>query len=472
MDVLQKEVKERLQQIVGIENVEDSPASRLAYSYDATPQFQAMPDAVVAPRNTEEVAQVIKVCNEFKIPVVPRGSGTNLCAGTCPEEAGIVLIFKHMNKIIEIDEDNLTVTVQPGVITLQLIEEVEKKGLFYPPDPSSMKISTIGGNINENSGGLRGLKYGVTRDYVLGLEIVLPNGEIVKTGGKLAKDVAGYDLTRLFVGSEGTLGVITEATLKLIPMPDTKKTMLALYQDLEAAARSVSKIIANKIIPTTLEFLDQPTLEVVEDFAKIGLPTDVKAVLLIEQDGIKEQVDKDMDAMKEICLQEDAVSVQVAQSEEEANQLRLARRSALSALARLKPTTILEDATVPRSEIAKMVKAIEEIAKEYNVRICTFGHAGDGNLHPTCLTDVRDKEELERVEKAFEAIFQKSIELGGTITGEHGVGIMKAPYLHLKLGESGIEAMKAIKHSLDPNNIMNPGKVFAKSERKRVVVTS
>lgn len=470
--MLQKEVKERLQQIVGIENVEDSPASRLAYSYDATPQFQAMPDAVVAPRNTEEVGEVVKVCNEYNIPIVPRGSGTNLCAGTCPEEGGIVLLFKHMNKIIEIDEDNLTVTVQPGVITLQLIEAVEEKGLFYPPDPSSMKISTIGGNINENSGGLRGLKYGVTRDYVLGLEIVLPNGEIVKTGGKLAKDVAGYDLTRLFVGSEGTLGVITEATLKLIPMPETKKTMLALYQDLEAAARSVSKIIANKIIPTTLEFLDQPTLEVVEDFAKIGLPTDVKAVLLIEQDGTREQVDEDMNAMKELCLKEAAVSVQVAQSEEEANQLRLARRSALSALARLKPTTILEDATVPRSNIAQMVKAIEEIAKEYDVRICTFGHAGDGNLHPTCLTDVRDKEELERVEKAFEAIFQRSIELGGTITGEHGVGIMKAPYLHLKLGESGIQAMKAIKHSLDPNNIMNPGKIFAKSERKRVVVSS
>ncbi|MDQ0162286.1 glycolate oxidase subunit GlcD [Aeribacillus alveayuensis] len=470
--MLTQKVKKQLENIVGKENVEDSQAAKLVYSYDATPQFQSLPDAIVSPRNTEEVSKIVKLCNDHNIPIVPRGSGTNLCAGTCPIEGGIVLLFKHMNNIIEIDEDNLTVTVQPGVITLDLIQEVEKKGLFYPPDPSSMKISTIGGNLNENSGGLRGLKYGVTRDYVLGLEVVLPNGHIIRTGGKLAKDVAGYDLTRLFIGSEGTLGIITEATLKLVPMPETKKTMLALYQDLEAAARSVSKIIANRIIPTTLEFLDQPTLEVVEDFTKIGLPTNVKAVLLIEQDGNKEQVDRDLDKIQKICLEESAISVQIAQTEEEANELRTARRSALSALARLKPTTILEDATVPRSEIAKMVKAIEEIANQYNVRICTFGHAGDGNLHPTCLTDVRDQEEMERVEKAFEAIFQKAIELGGTITGEHGVGAMKAPYLHLKLGESGILAMKQIKQAFDPNHIMNPGKVFAKSERKRVVVTS
>lgn len=235
-----------------------------------------MPDAVIAPRNTNEVAEVLKVCNTHHIPVYVRGSGTNLCAGTCPLEGSIVLIFRHMNNILEIDEENLTITVQAGVITLDIIKAVEEKGLFYPPDPSSMKISTIGGNINENSGGLRGLKYGVTRDYVMGLELVLPNGDVIRTGGKLAKDVAGYDLTRLFIGSEGTLGVVTEAILKLVPMPETKKTMLALYEDINEAARAVSSIIANKIIPATLEFLDQPTIEVVEEFAQIGLPTDVK----------------------------------------------------------------------------------------------------------------------------------------------------------------------------------------------------
>ena len=463
--------KERIISIVSRENYDESNAGRLVYSYDATPNFQSLPDAVVSPRNTTEVAEIVKICNELQIPIVPRGSGTNLCGGTCPTEGGIVLLFKRMNKILEIDEENLTITVQPGIITLDMINAVEAKGLFYPPDPSSMKISTIGGNINENSGGLRGLKYGVTRDYVIALQVVLPNGDVIRTGGKLAKDVAGYDLTRLFVGSEGTLGIITEATLKLIPMPETKKTMLALYQDIDAAARTVSKIISNKIIPTTLEFLDQPTLQVVEAHAQIGLPTDVQAVLLIEQDGPPEVVERDLAKMAEVCKQENAVSVEVASTEDEADALRTARRTALSALARLKPTTILEDATVPRSEIAKMVRAINEIAEKYNVKICTFGHAGDGNLHPTCPTDSRDHDEMERVEKAFAEIFQKAIELGGTITGEHGVGAMKAPYLEWKLGKEGINAMKAIKQSLDPNNIMNPGKVFAKDSRKRVVVT-
>ncbi|WHY85575.1 glycolate oxidase subunit GlcD [Neobacillus novalis] len=469
--MLANEVKEQLIAIVTKANFDDSKTERLVYSYDATPNFQSMPDAVISPRNTTEVTEILKVCNQHQVPIVPRGSGTNLCAGTCPTEGGIVLLFKQMNRILEIDEENLTVTVQPGVITLDMINAVEKRGLFYPPDPSSMKISTIGGNINENSGGLRGLKYGVTRDYVMALEVVLPNGDVIRTGGKLAKDVAGYDLTRLFVGSEGTLGVITEATLKLIPMPETKKTMLALYQDLNAAAKSVSAIIANKIIPTTLEFLDQPTLKVVEEFSQIGLPTNVQAVLLIEQDGPPEVVERDLIRMAEICKQEQAVSIQIAASEAEAEALRTARRAALSAIARLKPTTILEDATVPRSEIAKMVQAINEIAEKYQLEICTFGHAGDGNLHPTCATDARNHEEMERVEQAFAEIFAKAIDLGGTITGEHGVGAMKAPYLEWKLKAEGIAAMKAIKLAFDPQNIMNPGKVFAKDSKKRVVIT-
>ncbi|WP_449623053.1 glycolate oxidase subunit GlcD [Robertmurraya sp. Marseille-Q9965] len=465
-----EEIKKRMIAIVGPENYDDSKVGRLCYSYDATPDLQALPDAVVSPRNTEEVSELVKICNEHKIPIVPRGTGTNLCGGTCPTEGGIVFLFKHMNQILELDLDNLTMTVQPGVITLDVIKKAEANGLFYPPDPGSMKSSTIGGNISENSGGLRGLKYGVTRDYVMGLEIVMANGDIIRTGGKLAKDVAGYDLTRLYVGAEGTLGIITEAILKLVPIPETKKTLLALYEDLEAAARTVSKIIANKIIPATLEFLDQPTIAAVEDYAKIGLPTEAKAVLLIEQDGSPEQVEKDMAKIAEICKSEEAVSVQMAKTVEEAEALTTARRTALSAIARIKPTTILEDATVPRSEIARMVKAINEIAEKYDLPICTFGHSGDGNLHPTVPTDARNKEEMERVEQAFEEIFIKAIEFGGTITGEHGVGIVKAPYLELKLGKAGIAAMMAIKNGLDPNNIMNPGKVFAKDSRKRVVV--
>ncbi|MFI8494249.1 MULTISPECIES: glycolate oxidase subunit GlcD [Peribacillus] len=470
--MLAKQVKQQLLSIVGPENYDDSKVECLVYSYDATPGYQSMPDAVIKPGCTNEVAAIVKVCNEHKVPIIPRGSGTNLSGGTCPTEGGLVLLFNRMNSLLEIDEENLTATVQPGLITLDLISAVEKKGLFYPPDPSSMKISTIGGNINENSGGLRGLKYGVTRDYVIGLEVVLPNGDIIRTGGKLAKDVAGYDLTKLFVGSEGTLGIVTEAILKLIPIPETTKTMLALYQDLDAAAQSVAKIISNKIIPVTLEFLDRPTLIVVEDFAKIGLPTNVEAVLLIEQDGPPEVVERDMKRMADICLEEKAVSVEIAETELDAVALKTARRTALSALARLKPTTILEDATVPRSEIAKMVRAINEIATKHNVNICTFGHAGDGNLHPTCITDARDHDEMERVELAFADIFAVAIDLGGTITGEHGVGAMKAPYLEWKLKKEGIAAMKGIKQAFDPNNIMNPGKVFAKESRKRVVVSS
>ncbi|GAA0417520.1 MULTISPECIES: glycolate oxidase subunit GlcD [Virgibacillus] len=468
--MLHMNVKEKLVSIVGVENVEDNNASLLAYSYDSTARYQALPDAMVAPRNKQEVAAVVKLCNEYKIPIVPRGSGTNLCAGTTPTEGGIVLIFKHMNQILEIDQENLTMTVQPGVYTKEILEAAIEVGLFYPPDPGSMHISQIGGNISENSGGLRGLKYGVTRDYVLGLEVVLPNGEIIRTGGKLAKDVAGYDLTRLYIGAEGTLGVITEAILKLIPQPETKKTMLALYEDLEAAAETVSAIIANRIIPATLEFLDQATVQVVEDFAKIGLPTEAKAVLLIEQDGAAEVVARDMEKIEALCKENRAFDVQVARTNEEADQLTAARRSALSALSRLKPTTILEDATVPRSEIAEMVKAIGKIAEKYQLNICTFGHAGDGNLHPTCLTDARNEEEIELVEKAFAEIFQKAVDLGGTITGEHGVGMMKLPYLHLKAGEHGVEAMRSIKKAIDPNMIMNPGKMFEATERKRVVV--
>ncbi|MDY0409640.1 glycolate oxidase subunit GlcD [Virgibacillus soli] len=468
--MLTSEVKAKLMDVVGVDNVEDDQASLLAYSYDSTPGFQAMPNAVVSPRDKYEVAAIVNICNEYQIPIVPRGSGTNLCGGTTPLEGGIVLIFKHMNQVLELDEENLTITVQPGVYTKTILDAALEVGLFYPPDPGSMHISQIGGNISENSGGLRGLKYGVTRDYVLGLEIVLPNGEIIRTGGKLAKDVAGYDLTRLYVGAEGTLGVITEATLKLIPKPETKKTMLALYHDLEAAATTVSAIIANQIIPATLEFLDQPTVRVVEDFAKIGLPTEAAAVLLIEQDGPQEVVARDIQRITQLCRENGAFELSVAKSDKEAEQLTEARRSALSALSRLMPTTILEDATVPRSEIANMVNAITEIAHKYNVNICTFGHAGDGNLHPTCLTDARNTEEMERVEQAFEEIFARAVELGGTITGEHGVGVMKLPYLHMKVGEAGIEAMRSIKKALDPHYIMNPGKMFTKSSRERVVI--
>ncbi|MFD1029971.1 FAD-binding oxidoreductase [Metaplanococcus flavidus] len=458
--------------IVGEENVKDSQAQLLAYSYDATANFQSKPDLVISPRDTEEIAGIVKICASEQIPIISRGSGTNLAAGTVPNQGGLIVLFNNMDEILELDMENLTITVQPGVITQNICDFVEDNGLFYPPDPSSMKISTIGGNVSENSGGLRGLKYGVTKDYVKAMTVVLPDGEILKLGGKLAKDVAGYDLMSLFVGSEGTLGIITEITLKLIPLPISKKTGIAYFNSLEDAAETVSAIIADKIIPVTLEFMDKGTIGAVEDFMKIGLPLDAEAMLLMEQDGNEEQVASDIQQMIRIAEQNGATSTAIASSNEEAEILKTGRRAALSALARKRPTTILEDATVPRSEIAKMVKAIQQIAVKYDVQISTFGHAGDGNLHPTCLTDVRDEEEMLRVEQALAEIFHIAIELGGTITGEHGVGEMKAPYLEWKLGTSGINVMKGIKQSIDPQNIMNPGKMFAKETKMRLVINN
>lgn len=456
--------------IVGEENVENTETSLLAYSYNATPMQQNMPQAVISPRSTEEVAEVVKICNKEKIPIIARGSGTNLSGGTTPLDNSIIIIFKNMNQILEIDEENLTLTTQPGVYTTDIFEAASEKGLFYPPDPGSMHVSQIGGNLSENSGGLRGLKYGVTHDYVLGLTVVLPTGEIIETGGKLSKDVAGYDLKSMFVGAEGTLGIITEAILKVIPKPKTKQTMLALFNELEEAANTVADIVSNRIIPATLEFLDQATVQVVEDYVKIGLPVDARVVLLIEQDGEEEVVQNDIEKISELCKKNGAFEVNIAKTKEEGMSLMEARRAAVPALSRLKPTTFLEDATVPRSNLTKMVTAIEEIAIKYDVTICTFGHAGDGNLHPTCPTDSRDEEELKRVKQAFKEIFEKAIELGGTITGEHGVGVGKLPYLELKVGAEGIQAMRNIKMALDPNYIMNPGKIFEDISKDKKVV--
>ncbi|BBH24748.1 glycolate oxidase subunit GlcD [Paenibacillus baekrokdamisoli] len=468
--MLNPQIVNRLRSIVGEKYYRDDMESLVSHSYDGTPMLQALPDGVIYPDSTQQVADIMKVLSEAQIPLVTRGSGSNLCGGTVPIQGGVVMVMHRMNRIIEVDLENLTATVQTGLITAEFTAHIESLGLFYPPDPSSMRISTIGGNIAECSGGLRGLKYGTTKDYVIGLEAVMVNGSILRTGGKLMKDVAGYDLTKLLVGSEGTLAVITEATLKLIPPPKAKKTMLAMFRDLYGAARTVSNIIESKIIPATLEFLDNPTIQVVDDFAKLGLPRDMEAILLIEQDGDPETVERDIERIREICILEKADRIEVAANREEAEKLLTARRSAFTALARLRPTTILEDATVPRSKIADMVLRINEIATKHRVTIATFGHAGDGNLHPTATTDARDKEEIHRVELAFEEIFEAAIELGGTITGEHGVGIVKAPYLEWKVGAAGMEVMRGIKAVFDPHNILNPSKMFAKETKKRVVI--
>jgi glycolate oxidase len=458
--MLTQEIIGNLQRIVGSKDVLTAKEDLIPYSFDGTAAMQQMPGCVVFVESAKEVSEILKLANEKKLFVVTRGSGTGLSGGSLPSKDCVVMCTVKMDKILELDRANLTMWAEPGVTTLQVFDAANAAGLFYPPDPGSMKISTIGGNVAENSGGLRGLKYGITRNYVMGLEVVLPNGEIMTTGNKCVKDVAGYSLKDIFVGSEGTLGVITKVLLKLIPKPAAKKTMVATFSQMDKAAEAVSAIIAAQIIPCTLEFLDRTTIHCVEDFAKVGLPLNCEALLLIETDGHPAAVADEAAQMEKICREKGAMEVRVAANDEEGAKLATARRSAFSALARLSPTTILEDATVPRSELAQMIRFVEAVAKKYKLRIGTFGHMGDGNLHPTFLTDERNKEEMHRIEEAFKEIFDEAIRLGGTITGEHGVGVAKKSFLPKFLGEAQMKVTRDLRRTLDPNGILNPGKMF------------
>jgi glycolate oxidase len=419
-----------------------------------------LPLAAVRPSTADQVSQIVRLANEEQFAIVPRGSGTGLSGGALPSENSVVLLTNHWTRILEIDRENLTVLVEPGVITGTLHRAVEQLGYLYPPDPGSSSICTIGGNVAENSGGLRGLKYGVTKNYVLGLEVVLPTGEILHTGGKSVKDVAGYNLKDVLVGSEGTLGVFTSILLKIIPKPETYKTMLAVYASMEDAARTVSAIIAAKITPAMLEFLDNTTIRCVEEYAHLGLPVEAEAILLIEVDGRKPVVDEDAEMIDRICMMNGARSVRLAQNENESIRLKTARRSAFTSLARVKPTTIMEDVAVPRADLARLVSRIREIGKKNNILIGNFGHAGDGNLHPNYLTNERDPEEFARAEKTVFEVEEAAIDLGGTITGEHGVGLYKKRLLEKMVGSPSISMMRTLKQMMDPRNILNPGKVF------------
>jgi glycolate oxidase len=449
-----------LRSLLGPENVLTEKEDLIPYSFDGTAAMQQMPGCVVFAKSTEQVSSLLKLANQTRTPVVTRGSGTGLSGGSLPSTDCIVLCLVKMDQILELDRANLTMLVEPGVTTLKVADAAAAAGLFYPPDPGSMKISTIGGNVAENSGGLRGLKYGVTRNYVMGLEAVLPNGEVLWTGNKCVKDVAGYSLRDLFIGSEGTLGVITKVLLRLIPKPAAKKTLIATFAQMDEAAQAVSEIIAAQIIPCTLEFLDRTTIHCVEDFAKVGLPLDCEALLLMETDGHPAAVAEEAARMEELARKNGALQVRVAKDDAEATRLAAARRNAFSALARVAPTTILEDATVPRSELAKMIRFVSEVARKYKLRIGTFGHMGDGNLHPTFLTDERNKEEMHKVEEAFKEIFDEAIRLGGTITGEHGVGLAKKSFLPKFAGDAQMRVMRELRQVLDPNGILNPGKMF------------
>jgi glycolate oxidase len=462
---MEDSIKLQVRRIVGDSNYFDAYEDRLCYSYDGTPIYQQLPEAVVFPQDEEQIASLFRLANQVPFNIVPRGAGTGLSGGSVPVENSIVIVLTKWDKILEIDTNNLTAMVEPGVITGVLQKEVEKFGLFYPPDPGSLNVCTIGGNVANNAGGLRGLKYGVTKNYVLGTEMILPDGTLLKTGGKNFKDVAGYNLRDFIVGSEGTIGVITKVLLKLIPAPQQSVTILAYFDKLLDSAKCVSEIISAHLTPAMMEFLDKTTINCVEDFTHIGLPRNADAMLLIEFDGRGSAVAEDAETAVSIMKRNSASAVKTATDIKESLILKTARRSAFSALARRRPTTILEDATVPRSELPVIMEKIIEAASRFDVTFGNFGHAGDGNLHPTCLTDERDKKEIDNAHRAFEFIFNETIKLGGTITGEHGTGLAKKHFLEQVAGIPGVEMMKKIKMVIDPNNILNPGKIFTMSPR-------
>ncbi len=463
--MLDKDLIEKLEALAGKENVLSSKVDRVAYSYDATADMpRQMPDVVVLPTDSAMVQALVNFARANKIAIYPRGAGTNLSGGTVPLKKGIVLSFQKMNKIIEVDAANLTAVVQPGVVIGALNAAVAPHGLIYPPDPGTVATATMGGSAAENSGGLRGLKYGVTKNYIMGMEVVLANGEKVRFGGKTVKNVTAYDFSNLFVGSEGTLGIITELTAKLIPAPKYRRTMMGVFKSLTDAGNSVAGIIKAQVIPATLEIMDRMTIQTVEDFAKIGLPTDAEALLLIEVDGMSDDlVQKEAEAVMQV-VRDNSGDLKTAASDQERDQLWTARRNALPALASLNNTVVLEDATVPRSRITDMLIACQEIGKKYNLTLGTFGHAGDGNLHPTILCDKYNKEEIERVHKAVDEIFAVALQFGGTLSGEHGIGVAKMKYLGDELGLSGLGLMRSIKESLDPEYLLNPGKMVPARE--------
>ncbi|HWO77851.1 MAG TPA: FAD-linked oxidase C-terminal domain-containing protein [Bacillus sp. (in: firmicutes)] len=443
-------------------------ADLYSYSYDASFGVY-VPDVVVQPKETEEVAKIMKLANQYEIPVYPRGQGTSLSGGPLPVKGGIVLDLSRWDQKLEIDAEDMVAIVSPGVITAHINAKAMEKGLIYPPDPSSSNIATIGGNLAENAGGPRGLKYGVTKDYVIGLEVVTPEGEVIRTGGRTVKNVTGYDLTKLIVGSEGTLGIITEAILRLYPKPAASKTLMALFDDLVDSGKAISKVLSSGILPAKMEIMDQASIQAVEAYHPLGLPIDVEALILIELDGHPMAIADEMVKVQEVCKEVGAREVKVAATDDEAKELWKARKLVSPAIVRVKPTKISEDATVPRSKIPDMFQRLKKIKEKYKIDLVVFGHAGDGNLHPNIIADKRDHEEMKRVELAVQEIFEAAIELGGTLSGEHGIGTMKAPFMEMELGKVGLDMMKRIKESWDPKNILNPGKIFPEPGQRLVL---
>lgn len=449
----------KLEHIVGKSNCLHQKEDILCYAYDTTPDLY-YPEAVVFPQNSGQVASVLKLAGQFGVSVTPRGAGSGMTGGAVPVKGGIVMAMTRLNRIVAIDADNLVAICEPGVVTGEFQKAVEARGLFYPPDPSSADFSTLGGNAAECAGGPRAVKYGVTRDYILGLEVVLPTGEIIKTGVRTAKGVVGYDLTRLIVGSEGTLGVITRLVLRLLPLPETVRTMTVIYDKMETAAETVSEIIRQGIIPRSIEYMDNASIRCAEEYGKAGLPTDADAILIIEVDGTENEVFHAVDRITSVCNKAGAREIKHAENREEAQVLWKARKSVSPALFKYGPDKINEDIVVPRSRIPDMVRKIKALSCETGLTMVSFGHAGDGNIHVNIMLDKKDPAMLQKANQAVADVFDYTLELGGTISGEHGVGITKAAYMTKEISAESVALMRRIKAAFDPAKILNPGKMM------------
>ena len=455
---MKPEVKNRLKDIVGPENFTDSLIDLIAYSKDAS-EFKHRPEAAVWPTSTAQISAILSLANQEKFPVTARGAGTSLAGLAVPQHGGLILDLGRMNKILEIRIEDRLAVVQAGVVYADLERALAVHGFFFPPDPASGAVCTLGGNVATNAGGIKGAKYGTTRDYVLALEVVLPDGRVLHTGSKCMKSVSGYDLTRIFVGSEGTLGVITEITLKVNPKPLATSTAMATFADLEDAGRAVSEVMRSGILPRALEVVDQQTLVAINQNTDLNLPV-VEALLVVETDGYtKEENEFQLAKIMDIFRKNHASVVKKAESEKEAEALWTARKSAYGVMARINYNLFVEDLTVPISKVPDMLRAISDLAKKYDLKIPTVGHVGDGNLHPVISFDGTNSEEVKRVEKASEELFKKVIALGGTLTGEHGIGLAKAPFMSLEHDEVAMGVMRSLKRLFDPNNILNPGKM-------------
>lgn len=458
--MLQTRHVDNFKKIVGDDNFSIDKAHMLAYSYDAT-RSEYEPDGVIFPRDENDVSEILKYCNQNKIVIVPRGAGSGFTGGALPANGGIVMAFeKHMNKILEIDMQNLVARVQPGVVNMEFQKAVEELGLFYPPDPASQEYSTLGGNVSENAGGMRAAKYGITKDYVMALRAVLPNGDIIRAGKKTIKDVAGYNIAGILIASEGTLAVLTELTLKLIPKPKMKRTVMGIFNSVDDAMNATYKTFAAGITPVAMEFLDNLTIRAVEKVFKKGLPVDAGAILISDVDGNTEaDMEFQLSALERVFKENKAIEFKRASTNEEASEIWFARRNASPSLKIYGNTKLNEDITVPRSKLPELLKRIAQIGREFDHEIPCFGHTGDGNVHVNVMTDKNNPVKFLNAEKAIHAIFEAAVELEGTLSGEHGIGLSKAPFMSLAFTEAEMNFFRTIKKTFDPNNILNPNKM-------------